>query len=98
MLALVAVGALVLPACHGQYYDWDSDSDLIVSNDSHCDLAIFIDGARATSVDADHSRTVHDIGDGRHTLEARDSQDRVVERRVVDLNDGQDYYWRIESC
>lgn len=87
---------LLLGGCHDTL--WNGNNDLIVANDSHCDLTIYVDGQRVGVAREDSMRTFEDIGDGRHTLEAKDDQGTVVERRVIDLDRHEDYYWHIERC
>lgn len=91
-LALV----VVLAGCRDSFHD--SQCDIFIANDSSCDLTIYVDGWEAGLVRADRTRTVNDVGTGRHILEAVDRTGRVVERRTLDLARGEDYYWRISSC
>lgn len=95
---LLAIVLLVLPlvACSDRF--WDEESDIVVINDSSCRLKIFVDGWVAFTIRPDDTRTVDDVGRGRHTLEAVDESDRVVERRNIELDRGEDYYWYISHC
>ena len=93
---LVALALVTLSGCRGR--DWDSECDLIVNNRSHCDLTVYIDGWEAARVRHGDVRTIEDIDDGRHVLEAKDEAGRIVERRSIDLDNGEDYYWRLDSC
>ena len=61
-------------------------------------LMVSVDGWEATSVEANQSRTVDNVGAGRHVLEVKDSAGRPIERRYVELAGGEDYHWRIETC
>jgi hypothetical protein len=96
LLALAVVSVALLASCHGR--DWDNECDLIVSNRSDCDLYVYVDGWEAAKVHNDSSRTIDDIGDGRHILEAKDEDGELIERRSIDLDDGEDYYWRLDDC
>jgi len=77
---------------------FDAESDLVVLNDSACDVAIYVDGREAFSVKAGSDRTLDDIGNGRHVLEALDRQGGLIERRSVELAGGEDYYWILDDC
>jgi hypothetical protein len=94
-----AVGVFALLAvagCHDHLFD--SQSDLVVMNDSQCEVTVSVDGWEACTVGRKASRTVDSIGAGRHVLEAKDNLGRLIERRYVDLRRGEDYYWYIDSC
>jgi hypothetical protein len=95
VLCLLLVGLSI--SCHW-HEEGDRSCDLIVINDSHCDLKVFVDGWDAGLVREGAVRTVDDIGSGRHVLEAVDHLGHVVERRYIDLARGENYYWRLESC
>ena len=73
-------------------------SDVVVANLSSCRLTVYVDGWEAFTVGLDSSRTVDNVGSGRHVLEAKDGLGRLVERRYIELRSGEDYYWRIEAC
>jgi len=92
----VGLALLVLPGC--SEHSWDCECDLVVLNDSHCDLTIIVDGQEAFTVHDHDSRTLDDMGCGEHALEARDEDGRTVELRHVDLHSCEDYYWRIDDC
>lgn len=96
-VCLLAVVLLVpLAGCSDHF--WDEECDVVVSNSSSCRLHILVDGWDAFTIKVDDTRTVDDVGAGRHTLEALDEDNRLVERRNIDLDHGEDYYWHIESC
>ena len=73
-------------------------SDVVVANLSSCRLTVYVDGWEAFTVGQDLSRTVDNVGSGRHVLEAKDELGRLVERRYIELRGGEDYYWRIDAC
>ncbi|MBW2531150.1 MAG: hypothetical protein JRI55_06690 [Deltaproteobacteria bacterium] len=77
---------------------FDAECDLVVLNDSACDLTVFVDGREAFQVRAGSDRTLDDIGGGRHVLEVLDERGGLVERRSVDLASGEDYYWILDDC
>ncbi len=95
LLALLPV-AVLSSAClrHG----WEGESDLIVVNASQCAVTVAVDGWDAVVVQRGESRTVDNIGAGRHVLELKDESGRFIDRRYVDLAGGEDYRWRIETC
>jgi hypothetical protein len=95
-LALLVV-VLGLAACDWHGHD-DGQCDLVVVNDSSCDLKVMVDGWEAGTVRADSVRTIDDIGAGRHVVESVNRSGVVVERRTIELSHGEDYYWRITSC
>lgn len=97
LLALVGVLACLLtPACSEDMFD--AESDLVVLNDSVCDVVVYVDGREAFSVRPGSDRTLDDIGPGRHVLEALDRQGSVIERRSVELAGGEDFYWILSDC
>jgi len=93
---LVLAVVVGLAGCHDSFHD--SQCDIFIANDSTCDLTIFVDGWEAGLIREGRTRTVNDVGPGRHVIEAVDRNNRVVERRTLDLGRGEDYYWRISSC
>jgi hypothetical protein len=96
--SLLALVLLLLPLLGCSDSFWDEENDIVVINDSSCRLTIFVDGWEAFTVRPDTTRTVNDVGRGRHTLEAVDDDDRLIERRTVDLGRSEDYYWYIKHC
>ncbi|HVN75518.1 MAG TPA: hypothetical protein VMT19_04320 [Thermoanaerobaculaceae bacterium] len=94
-LALL-VAVVLSTAClrHG----WEGESDLVVVNVSQCAVTVSVDGWEATTVEPSQSRTVDNIGAGRHVIEVKDEAGRLIDRRYIDLASGEDYRWRIESC
>lgn len=95
---LIAVLLLLVPlaACNDHF--WDEECDIVVINDSSCRLKILVDGWEAFVIRPDDTRTVDDVGRGRHTLEALDEGGQIVERRNIELDRGEDYYWYIRHC
>jgi hypothetical protein len=77
---------------------FEHESDIVVVNQSRCTLTVFVDGWEAFTVRNDSTRTVDNVGSGRHVLEAKDDLGRLVERRYIELHSGEDYYWRLEAC
>jgi hypothetical protein len=73
-------------------------SDVVVANLSSCKLTVYVDGWEAFTVGRDSSRTVDNVGSGRHVLEVKDELGRLVERRYIELRSGEDYVWRIDAC
>ncbi|MFI5168120.1 MAG: hypothetical protein ACHQQS_16050 [Thermoanaerobaculales bacterium] len=100
-LRTVAVGVgccalFVVAGCHDNLFD--GQSDLVVVNASQCEVTVTVDGWEACSVRPQASKTVDNVGSGRHVLEAKDDRGRLIERRYVDLRHGEDYYWHLEAC
>lgn len=95
-VALTAAAVLATAAC--RHHAWDGRSDLVVLNGSSCEVTVFVDGWEATTIRVGETETVDNIGAGRHVLEAKDASDRLLERRYVDLQGGEDFYWRLTSC
>lgn len=94
---VLLVGACFLTqACTEDMFD--AESDLVVLNDSACDVVVYVDGREAFTVKAGLDRTLDDIGHGRHVLEALDHQGGLIERRSVELAGGEDYYWILDDC
>ena len=75
-----------------------NETDVVVVNESQCDLTVSVDGWEAFTIHHGATQTIDNVGSGRHVLEAKDDTERLVERRYVDLHDGEDYYWRLEAC
>lgn len=92
----LVLAVAVLSGCTQDLFD--AESDLVIMNDSVCHLTIFVDGREAFVVRGGLDRTLDDIGPGRHVLEALDEHGNLVERRTIDLADGEDYYWFIYDC
>lgn len=96
-LALAALSLLVLgPAC--QQHEFRGQSNVVVLNESQCALTVSVDGWEATSIGPNQIRTVDNVGAGRHVLEAKDDLGRLIERRYVELGEGEDFHWRLETC
>jgi hypothetical protein len=93
---VVLCAALLLPACSEDMFD--AESDLVVLNDSLCEVVVYVDGREAFVVKPGSDRTLDDIGNGRHVLEALDGRGSVVERRSVELAGGEDFYWILDDC
>jgi hypothetical protein len=96
-LALLAL-VVGVASCHWRTNDDDAQCDLVVVNDSSCDLKIMVDGWEAGVVREHSVRTVDDIGSGRHIIETVDRNGTVVQRRYIELSRGEDYFWRVTSC
>lgn len=94
LLALLL--ALTLPACKEDLMD--SECNLVVLNESRCNLSVYVDGQEAFAVRAGSDRTLDEVGPGRHVLEALDPQGRLVQRRVIELATGEDFYWTLDHC
>ena len=95
--ALLVLGAaLLVPACTQEMFD--SENDLVVLNDSSCDVVVYVDGRQAFDLKPGSDRTLDDIGTGRHVLEALDGSGTMVERRSIELAGGEDYYWILSGC
>jgi hypothetical protein len=97
---LLAVAGLcicfLLPACSEDMFD--AESDLVILNDSLCEVVVYVDGREAFTVKPGSDRTLDDIGNGRHVLEALDAQGSLIERRSVELAGGEDFYWILDDC
>jgi len=87
---------LGLSSCSDEMFD--AESDLVVLNESLCELTVFVDGREAFKVRSGSDRTVDDIGTGRHILEAVDGNGTLVERRTIELASGEDYYLILDDC
>jgi hypothetical protein len=94
--ALLVVLALVAGGCRDRLLE--TESNVVVANLSACSVTVYVDGWEAVTVDQGASRTVDNVGSGRHVLEAKDHQGRLVARRYVELASGQDFTWRIDTC
>lgn len=88
MVLLVGCGSDIL----------DDKSDLIVVNESPCDVTVFVDGQEVFSVEAGSDRAFSDIGYGRHVIEAVNYRGEVVVRKVVDLAPAEDFYLVVNNC
>jgi hypothetical protein len=75
----------------------DGESDLVFFNDSSCPLRVFVDGREAFTVQAGAERILDGIGTGQHVFEAVKGN-TVVERRSVELSQGEDFYWTVDHC
>ncbi len=95
---LVGLGVVLALSIGCGHNGWDEENDLIVINDTRCDLRIFVDGHEAFLVRDHSTKSLEDIGDGRHVLEALDEAGTLVERRSIRLDGGEDYYWRVDQC
>jgi hypothetical protein len=97
-LAAVLVVLPLLAAAGCRDHLFGNETDVVVVNDSQCDLTVSVDGWEAFTIRGGSTQTVDNVGSGRHVLEVKDKMDRLVERRYVELHDGEDYYWRLQSC
>lgn len=92
---LLVLAALLGSGCSEDLLD--GESDLVLLNDSACPLRIFVDGREAFTVQAGAERILDGIGTGQHILEALKGS-TVIERRRVELSQGEDYYWTVDHC
>ncbi len=96
VVSLLLAATLLLPSCTEEMFD--AENDLVVLNDSACDIHVYVDGREAFTIKAGSDRTLDDIGTGRHVLEALDTHGSLVERRSIELAGGEDYYWILTDC
>ncbi len=96
-LALVLLPAVILASACSRH-GLEAESNLVVVNASQCAVTVSVDGWDATSVEPNESRTVDNIGAGRHVVEVKDRSGRLLDRRYVELASGEDYRWRVETC
>lgn len=94
--AALVLSLLLIAGCSGDVFD--AECDLVVVNDSACDLTVFVDGREAFDLDAGSDRTLDDIGPGQHVIEALNVHGTLVERRSIDLTTSEDYYWILSDC
>lgn len=97
-LLLASLGVLVALSLGCGSNGWDEENDLVVINDTGCDLRVFVDGHEAFVVRDHTAKSLEDIGDGRHVLEALGDDGALVMRRSIHLDQGEDYYWRVDQC
>jgi hypothetical protein len=96
LTAVVGGLALFLAAgCNSHL--WNGETDLIAVNASSAPLTIFVDGREAFTVDGRAARTLDAVGEGRHVLEAFATSGNLVERKVIDLRVGENFYWRLSA-
>ncbi len=96
-LALVLLPlALLAAGCHDRLLG--QQSDVVVLNQSSCNLTVSIDGWDAVTVPSGSTLVVDNVGSGRHVLEARDRAGRLVQRRYVEVASGESFSWSIASC
>jgi len=88
--------AVVLAGCGDEMFN--AECDLVVVNDSACDLQIFVNGREAFAIRSSTDRTLNDIGPGRHVLEALDYRGNLVRRRTIELAPGEDFFWILDDC
>jgi hypothetical protein len=94
----LVVGAALLAAAGGCNSNlWNGEGDLVVVNTSSQTLTVFVDGRAAFDVEGRAARTLDGVGEGRHVLEAFDVKGRLVDRRAIELQGAQPFYWRVES-
>jgi len=89
---LLALGT----ACNEDVFD--AENDLVVLNESPCDVTVYLDGREAFLVQAGADMSLDDIGSGRHVVEALDARGNLVSRRAIELASGEDYYWILDTC
>ena len=95
-ILLVALLATLCTSCSEDLFD--GESDLVILNDSGCAIRVVVDGHEAFAVKPGADRILDDIGTGRHVLEALDANDQLLERRTVELANGEDFYWTLDHC
>lgn len=76
----------------------NAECDLVVINDSACDIHVFVNGREAFTVKSNTDRTLDDIGPGRHVLEALDHRGNLIRRRTIELAPGEDFFWILDDC
>jgi hypothetical protein len=96
-LLLASLGVLAVLSLGCGNNGWDEENDLVVINDTRFDLRVFVDGHEAFVVRDHTAKSLEDIGDGRHVLESLDENGALVERRSIHLEQGEDYYWRVDQ-
>lgn len=94
---ILLVGVVVLLTSCGSDI-LDDKNDLIVVNESPCDVTVFVDGRELLQVEAGSDRAFSDIGYGRHVIEAVNHRGEVVSRKVVDLAPAEDFYLVVGNC
>lgn len=94
LIGLAAV--LALAGCSDELFN--AECDLVVINDSACDIHVFVNGREAFTVKSSTDRTLDDIGPGRHVLEALDYRGNLIRRRTVELAPGEDFFWILDDC
>ena len=92
---LLVLVALLSSGCNEDLLD--GESDLVLLNDSSCTLAVFVDGREAFTVQPGAEQILDGIGAGQHVLEAIRGG-TVVERRTIELSQGEDFYWTVDRC
>lgn len=93
---LLAAVMVLLVGCGSDILD--DKGDLIVVNESPCDVTVFVDGQEVLSVEAGSDRAFSDIGYGRHVIEAVNYRGEVVVRKVFDLAPAEDFYLVVNNC
>ena len=93
---LILVLALTLLSCRQDLLE--SECNLVVLNETQCSVSVYVDGQEAFAVRAGSDGTLDDIGPGRHVLEAIDPQGRLIQRHVIELATGEDFYWTLDHC
>lgn len=92
---LLVLVALLGSGCSEELLD--GESDLVLLNDSSCALTVFVDGREAFTVQPETEQILDGIGTGQHVLEAIRGG-TVVERRTIELSQGEDFYWTVDHC
>lgn len=93
--SLLVLAALLGGGCSEDLLD--GESDLIFLNDSPCAVTVFVDGRQAFTVQSGAEQILDGIGTGPHVLEAIRGG-AVVERRTIELSQGEDFYWTVDRC
>jgi hypothetical protein len=96
LVLLILLLMLPVAGCHDRLLG--HESALVVMNEAGCDLTISIDGWEAFTIQSGTTRSVDNVGSGRHVLEAKDHLGRLVERRYIVVAGGEDFSWTLTSC
>lgn len=95
LAGLLVLAALLSGGCSEDLLD--GESDLVFLNDSSCAITVFVDGREAFTVQSGAEQILDGIGTGQHVLEAIRGG-IVVERRTIELSQGEDFYWTVDRC
>jgi hypothetical protein len=95
IVGLLVLAALLSSGCSEDLLD--GESDLVFLNDSSCTVTVFVDGREAFTVQSGAEQILDGVGTGPHVLEAIRGG-TVVERRTIELSQGEDFYWTVERC
>ncbi|MCX7895933.1 MAG: hypothetical protein N2447_08290 [Thermoanaerobaculum sp.] len=93
---LLLVVVVLMAGCGSEILD--DQNDLIVLNESPCDITVYVDGREVFTLAAGSDRALSDIGDGPHVFEAVNTRGELVERKVVELAPAEDFFFVIDHC